>query len=668
MSQQSPAVDDRRRVPVKLRDFGLAPENLRFNEPADDEIPALAETILAAGVVIPPIVRSGRDDELTYMALDGRRRRLALLHLLDRGAIDGDYQFECILAETKAAQAAAILLPNTTPAPVHVADVIVAIGKFRRAKMTTAAISAALGYDPIEVKRLEALASVHPNVLKALRIGRLSLKQVRLFARLPDRKRQGELAQSALDGLFHDYQLRQLVEGERCTTEDSRLVLVGMDRYVADGGRMIGDLFGELPDSLLDPERLEALWRARIQPIVTAFETEGLAVFVGPDSGFRAPDDYQPLPYVYAPGLSEAKRAARDAAQRAYAVARAALEGFDLADDQALASIVDYLKAKLALEGAALEGMAIGAVLISPAEQPGVDATFYAKPCAVDVADDDVDADDAVEGEESSTSGAAHDDDRIEAPRADVDVDGSSHILHETRTDVATRGLIRDLADNPGAALTALLAQLFKHVVLNSHVYRDESAIVISAERYTRGQSPSIPALDGEVRTRLEARRLAYKASGQRPIAFVDALPYGEKMALLAEMVAISLNLREQRTASLRHKARAEATEIAALCDAELSAHWTPDPDFLAVHSKRHLLDMLEEMQVDDPRARTLKKDELVTFVASAAAERQWTPAVLSWSAPAAEGTAADPVVVEGGETGVDTRNVGGLGAAQHAA
>ena len=45
---------------------------------------------------------------------------------------------------------------------------------------------------------------------------------------------------------------------------------------------------------------------------------------------------------------------------------------------------------------------------------------------------------------------------------------------------------------------------------------------------------------------------------------------------------------------------------------------------------------MLEEMEVEDDRAKTLKKDALVTFVAEAAAERQWAPAMLSWDRSAA--------------------------------
>jgi len=252
-----------KRVTVRLADLGLARENLRYAEPADEDVSQLADTLLAAGVIMPPIVRPGRKDEQPFMALDGRRRRMGLLLLQDRGAIDGDYAIECLLAETKAQQAAAILLPNVEHAPSHIADVIIAIGKLRKARMNTGAISRALGYGELEIKRLEALAGVDPLVLKALRQGRLTLKQVRLVARLPDRSRQKEFAQAGLDGYLQDYQLRSVVETDRVTVEDARFVLVGMDRYVAAGGRVSSDLFGELPDALLDPEVLQTAWRAR---------------------------------------------------------------------------------------------------------------------------------------------------------------------------------------------------------------------------------------------------------------------------------------------------------------------------------------------------------------------------------------------------------------------
>ena len=38
-------------------------------------------------------------------------------------------------------------------------------------------------------------------------------------------------------------------------------------------------------------------------------------------------------------------------------------------------------------------------------------------------------------------------------------------------------------------------------------------------------------------------------------------------------------------------------------------------------------------MGLDDPRAKTRKKDDFVVFVAEAAAQRQWAPPALSWEA-----------------------------------
>lgn len=628
-------------ITVRLGDLGLAPESLRYNEPADEGVSQLAETIAAAGVIIPPIVRPGRKGEQPFMALDGRRRRLALLSLRDAGRIDDDYPVRCKLAAGKAAQAAAIVLPNTEHAPVHVADVIVAIGKLRKAKMDTRAISAALGYAELEIKRLEALAEVHPKVLAALRQGRLTLKQVRLFARLANKTQQAEIAQTALDGYFQDYQLRHLVEQDRTTTEDDRLVLVGMDRYVAAGGRVSSDLFGEYPDFLLDPEILQAAWRERVQPIADHLEADGLKVFVGREAGYGAPDGFFRLPYLYERDLSETQRTALSEARYRVTELSSGLQDLDPSDQGAPAALGPLVSAQAGQAGAGLAHSRIGAVLLAPSDGYGVSATFYAVPIATD--DGSPEPEDGDDETDEVDRGYARSYADIEVPAADVEVEGSSHVLHETRTDVATRGLIRDLADDPGAALTVLVAQLFKQLALRRAGRLESSAAQISATGYQRGSTPPIAALDGEVRARLEARRDAYKASGLRPITWVETLPHGEKMALLAELVAISLNLREARTSLLRHGARAEAAEIAALCGADIAAHWTPDPAYLAVHSKKQLAALLDEMGVEDDRVRTLKKDDLVAFVAEAAAERQWAPAALSWEAVGTAAAMGDP-------------------------
>ena len=635
------------RIQVRLGDLGLAKENLRFSEPADDGVPQLADTILAAGVVIPPIVRPGRKGELPYMALDGRRRRFGLILLRERGDVGDDYVIDCLLAETAAQQAAAIVLPNTEHAPVHVADVIAAIGKLRKARMDTRAISAALGYAELEIKRLEALSGVHANVLKALRLGKLTLKQVRLFARLPDKKQQAQIAQTALDGYFQDYQLRQVVERDRVTVEDERFTLVGMERYVAAGGRASSDLFGEFPDFLLDPEILQSAWCDRVQPIVEHLQGEGLTVFVGRDAGFGAPDGFDRLAYVYERELAETQRTALAEARYRVTQLEDGLQDLDPWTDGAPAALAPLFSAMAVRAGAPLTRSKIGAVLLTPADGVGVAATYYSVPLPVDDLPDE-----AEEGDDEAAACGGYGLSRrdVEVPQADVEVVGSSHVFHETRTDVATRGLIRDLADDPSAALTVLVAQLFKSLALQSSGGLESSAAQISATRYARGTTSPITALDGEVRVRLDARRAAYKDSGLRPITWVETLPHGEKMALMAELTAISLNVREARTTSLRHSARAEAAEIAALCDADIAAHWTPDQAYLEVHSKKQLLALLEEMGVEGDRAKGLKKADLVAFVAESAAERQWAPAALAWDRTTVEDV-REPSASDDGES-----------------
>ncbi len=124
-------------------------------------------------------------------------------------------------------------------------------------------------------------------------------------------------------------------------------------------------------------------------------------------------------------------------------------------------------------------------------------------------------------------------------------------------------------------------------------------------------------------------------------IAWIHGLPHGEKMGLLAELTAVSLDVREEKTFQVRRAARAEAAELAALCDADISLHWTPDAPFLQSHSKGLLLGMLETMGSEDERARTLKKTELVDWVVEQAAARTWAPASLSWRFSVDDGGAA---------------------------
>jgi len=206
---------------VRLGDLGVARENLRWGEPPDDDIPTLAATLKAAGQLQPVTVRPGRGKkEQPWMALDGRRRRLALAMLLEAGDIDEDYPVRTYVETDPARQAAAVLLTNTA-VPVHVADVIAAIGRMLKSKLTLTTMARALGYAEIDIRRLGdtiLAALVEPAVVEILANpdGRLIL----------DRSRGGRQDTGAvLSAESRERVIRLIADyvGETVTRDDPRL-------------------------------------------------------------------------------------------------------------------------------------------------------------------------------------------------------------------------------------------------------------------------------------------------------------------------------------------------------------------------------------------------------------------------------------------------------------
>ena len=643
---------------VRLGDLGIARENLRYGEPPDDDIPTLAATLKAAGQLQPVTVRPGRGKkEQPFMALDGRRRRLALASLLEAGDIDEDYPVRTYVETDPARQAAAVLLTNTA-VPVHVADVIAAIGRMLKSKLTITAMARALGYDEIEIKRLAALSGVAPAALVALKAGRITLRQTRLLARLPDLQEQKDIAQMTLDGQgFQEWRVKERLDDSRVTTRDRRCALVDPQAYADAGGRTESDLFGELPPVLLDPDILTEVWTRRARGIAAVFEAEGISVHVTAGPEPELPDDLEALGYVYG-GSLPAEEMARYRAQREVFNDRTEKARIALADvehpDVADLAIVDMIHAKIASDQTGCGGRVVTTMVLWPAAEAGVEVRCYT-PEEPEIDEEDQDA--APEAARRTAAPPAYVPPEVEAPEPETE--GVNHALHAVRTDVATRGLIRALADDPGAALTALIARLFTVLVRRAHVARSDSALAITASGFNPANSRVIEALDGDVRRRLEDRRTAWEASGETVIAWVHGLAHGEKMGLLAELTAISLDVREEKTFSIRRSARAEAAELAALCQADITLHWTPDAPFLQPHSKGLLTGMLDTMGAEDERAKTLRKTELVDWVAEQAAQRTWAPAALSWAAPIDADQDAPDIEDQAAGDGVDEDDEG---------
>lgn len=650
------ATATRARQSVALREVDVAPENLRAGEPADDDIPLLADTLFAAGQLQPITVRPGRRRESPFMALDGRRRLLALRLLLEQGRIDDGFLIDVFVETDPARQAAAVVLTNTA-LPVHVADIIAAIGRMLKSRLTVPAISRALGHAEIDIKRLAALSALPEVALDALRAGRMNLRQAKLLARLPDPAEQELLAQSALDGHgFADWRITEKLDRSQVTTADPRCALVSPEAYAASGGRTEADLFGERAPVLLDPAILTELWTARARSIAETFEFEGLTVHVVAAGEIDLPEDLETPGYVYGGMLPAAEM---DAYRDARAAHEAGADSVGLAISEAAdaedvdRAMVAMIRLGLAMDQIALGGRAVTTLVFSPSTRTGLKVKAWTPI--------EPEREDGIDGTDEDPADVEAQTPAFVAPTADApepEVEGVGHSLHALRTDVATRGLMRALADDPRTALTALLTRLFLTVVQRG-VPRSESGLAISVQVFAPRGGRVIPDLDGVVHERIDARRAAWEASGQTAIRWIQDLADEDRLGLLAELTALTVDLREERTDLIRNAARAEASELAALSKARITRHWTPDATFLAAHSKPMLLTMLADMGKAAPTTGVPSKAELVVLVEATAAARNWAPKALYWSA-ADDGGADDPADAGATRDGAPGAEVGG--------
>lgn len=630
---------------VPLDQLGVAPENLRADEGPDGDIPQLADTLYFAGQVHPLLVRPGKGKkEQAYMALDGRRRRFGWLHNAEAGRVAADQPVRVKVITDKALQVAAATLPNTQQQAPDLVHVIRATGRLVQRRMSPTDIARALGgYTVKEVAGWAKLAVLQDVVLERLREGKITLGQAKQMTKL-SAEDQTDLAREAKSYGLYDHVLRARVSRAVVTVGDARVRLAGLDAYAAAGGRIEADLFGETADQILDPQILQTVWDAAAQPIADHLAAQGLVVAFKAQS-VGVPEGFQMLTQPWYVDVSEEEQDAVDDAERLRDEAAGVVTALQTLDGDGRDRLLNYLDADLAYRRAL--GQNVGACSLAVDEHLGVSATFYGVPAPL--AEDDEEDEPSDQEEFSPSTPRTIQAGEVVIPKVELETGATSHALVERYTDVATRGLIRSLADDPGAALILVVARLFVTTVLPRapETCASGSISTLKASAYQATGFAPIAALDGEVQARLEARRQTYLASGLRPIPWVSGLSHGERMTFLAELMAVTLDGREWATHAQRHGARAEAIEVVELIGHDIRNHWLPDLPFFLAHNKAQLLGMLEKMGEDTGPAGSLKKGDLAARVATAAGDHSWAPDALSWRSPAAVEVVLDEAVGE---------------------
>ncbi len=239
----------------------------------EDGIEELAASIASVGLLQPlVVVRSGG---LSYVA-DGNRRLAALLRLAAAGTIPEDQEIDVVERDAATAREAG-LAANLTQVRMHEADQYRAFHELRQNGMEAAEIASRFGIEPKRVRRILALGELADEVLQAWcsgDFGRDPVETVRAFTLAPSVDEQREvLERLRLSGRLYAHYVRAALGAGDHDLRRS-LAFVGRGSYVARGGGIVEDLFGE-DHRIQDPALLKRMVDERFKAEATVLVRDG---------------------------------------------------------------------------------------------------------------------------------------------------------------------------------------------------------------------------------------------------------------------------------------------------------------------------------------------------------------------------------------------------------
>ncbi len=248
MTQQPLCVQHGQEILVPLNRLKASPLNARKTAHPQSDIEALAASIAAKGVLQPPVVAPEVDrqgvETGAYLVTIGEGRRQALRLLAKRKRIASTEPVRCLLdADNDAFEIS--LDENITRFALHPADQFEAFRALAETKGWSAEdIAARFGVSAAVVRQRLRLGAVSPVLMAAFRADELNLEQMMAFAVSEDPVRQEQVF-ATLSYNRSPRQIRKAMTEHEVEASDRRARFVGEAAYVAAGGRIRTDLFGE---------------------------------------------------------------------------------------------------------------------------------------------------------------------------------------------------------------------------------------------------------------------------------------------------------------------------------------------------------------------------------------------------------------------------------------
>lgn len=217
---------------------------------ADLEASIMSHGLLSA-LVVHTIIATPKAKAL-YGVLAGGRRLRAMQALLKRGDLPKGHLVPCdVRDEAAEAQIEISVIENTARVALTPVEEFTAFARLSEEDpdMDAAAIAKRFGTTTLHVQQRMRLGQLHPNVLAALGTGKITLDAAKAYAATSDHAiqlRVFDYQETLSYGRHSAYNVRQLIlRGDSAYDLPKMLGYVGRDAYVAAGGIVEEDLFGD---------------------------------------------------------------------------------------------------------------------------------------------------------------------------------------------------------------------------------------------------------------------------------------------------------------------------------------------------------------------------------------------------------------------------------------
>ena len=238
---------------IQARNCILSPRNVRRTAADPARLATLKASVKARGV-LQNLIGFAIPKKRGKFEITAGGRRLAAVHgLIEAAILPVDYEIPVFVMNDTGAAAETSLAENFERAAMNPADECVAFRHFIEVEGSTVEdIAKRFGLTTRFVEGRIRLAGLADDVFEALRSGEITLEVAQAFGTTTDVGRQARVYEQLKGGYngITAIAVRRMMTDQTVTGAHSLAKLVGRDDYLAAGGRIERDLFGDGTDEM----------------------------------------------------------------------------------------------------------------------------------------------------------------------------------------------------------------------------------------------------------------------------------------------------------------------------------------------------------------------------------------------------------------------------------